>query len=223
MENEPEKPQSSVPPPPDLPPPPPPSAVPPPPDIPPPPPPSALPKPDLGPPPPSPAPPPPPGVTAAQVIKPKVEEDSEKIDPFDGDPVPPAGTEAAFDNRVIAAIIDCFVAGGLYIIANAVLPTFLASAVYIAYFLVRDALPFLEGQSVGKKLMKIRAVGLNGERLTNDWKTSIIRNISMAIPFFGLIEAYILYQKKEKGEPLIRLGDEWAKTKVVAVGGPSGI
>ena len=186
-----------------------------------------MPKPDLGPPPPSPAPPPPPGVTAAQVIKPKVapkaEEETEEIDPFDGDPVPAAGTEAAFDNRVIAVIIDGFVAAGLYIFANVVLPSFLAYAVYAAYLLVRDALPFLEGQSVGKKLMKIRAVGPNGEKLTNDWKTSIIRNVPLAIPFFGLIEAYILYQKKEKGEPLIRLGDEWGKTRVVAVGGPSGI
>lgn len=150
-------------------------------------------------------------------------EHTAKIDPFDGDEVPEPGTEAAFDNRMIAAIIDSFVAGGLYIFANVALPSFLAWAVLAGYMLVRDALPFLEGQSVGKKLMKIRAVGPNGEKLTNNWKTSVIRNISLAIPLFGLVEAYILYQKKEKGEPLIRLGDEWAKTKVVAVGGPSGI
>ena len=146
-----------------------------------------------------------------------------KIDPFDGDVVPPPGTEAAFDNRIIAAIIDGFVAGGLSIIVDVILPSGLAILIATAYLLVRDALPFLEGQSVGKKLMKIRAVGPNGEKLTNDWKTSIIRNIPMAIPLFPLIEAYILYQKKEKGEPLIRLGDEWGKTRVVAVGGPSGI
>lgn len=158
---------------------------------------------------------------AAPVAQPKAE--TAKIDPFDGDVVPEPGTEAAFDNRVIAAIIDGFVAGGVSIFADVVLPSGLAYMIAAAYILVRDALPFLEGQSVGKKLMKIRAVGANGEKLTNDWKTSVIRNISMAIPLFGLVEAYILYQKKEKGEPLIRLGDEWAKTKVVAVGGPSGI
>jgi len=198
MENEPEKPQSSVPSP-DLPPPPPPSAMPPPPDLPPPPPPVAEPKP-----------------------APLPKQEPAKIDPFDGDAVPPPGTEAAFDNRIIAAIIDSFVAAGLYIIVG-VLSNFLGALVYIAYFLVRDALPFLDGQSVGKKLMKIRAVEQNGAKLTNNWKASVIRNISLAIPFFGLVEAYILYQKKEKAEPLIRLGDEWAKTKVIAVGGPSGI
>ena len=146
-----------------------------------------------------------------------------KIDPFDGDEVPPPGTEAAFDNRMIAGIIDCFVYGGIVIVIDIILPWFLAYLSATAYILFRDALPFLEGQSVGKKLMKIRAVEQIGAKLTNNWMTSAIRNASLAIPLFGFIEAYILYQKKEKGEPLIRLGDEWAKTKVIAVGGPSGI
>lgn len=148
---------------------------------------------------------------------------SVKIDPFDGDVVPAPGTEAAFDNRVIAAIIDSFVFVGLVIVVDIIFPRALAYLVAYAYILTRDALPVLDGQSIGKKLMKIRAVTLSGAKLTNNWQASVIRNISMAIPFFGLVEAYILYQKKEKGEPLIRLGDEWGKTKVVAVGGPSGI
>lgn len=150
-------------------------------------------------------------------------EEHTEIDPFDGDEAPAPGTEAAFDARMIAGIIDVFVYAGIIIIVDIIFPWQLAYLVGIAYFLAKDALPFLDGQSVGKKLIKIRAVDQQGKKLTGDWKSSALRNIALVIPFFGLVEAYILYQKKEKGEPLLRLGDEWGKTKVIAVPGPTGI
>ena len=211
MENEPEKPQSSVTPPPDLPASPPP-AMPPPPDLPPPS--AAPPLPDL-PPPPPPAASPPPVEKAAPAASTAADEEDEEA--------PKPGTEAAFDTRVIAAIIDCFVFLGIAIIIDVLLPATLGYLVATAYILCKDALPFLEGQSLGKRLMKIRAVDTAGNRLTGNWQASIVRNISLAIPLFGLVEAYILYQKKEKGEPLLRLGDEWGKTKVVTSAHSSGI
>jgi len=127
---------------------------------------------------------------------------------------PLAGSEAAFDSRVIALIIDAFAAGIIYAVISTLSGT-LALLLYTAYFLTRDALPFLDGQSLGKKLIKIRAVDLQGKSLSGNWQASIVRNIPFAIPFFGLVEAYILYKKKEDGLPLRRLGDEWGKTKVI--------
>ncbi len=169
--------------------------------------------PDL-PPPPPPAATPPPVEKAAPAASTSADGEEE---------APKPGAEAAFDTRVIATIIDCFVCMGIAIIIDVLLPAVLGYLVATAYILSRDALPFLEGQSLGKRLMKIRAVDTAGNRLTGNWQASIVRNIPLAIPFFGFVEAYILYQKKEKGEPLLRLGDEWGKTKVVTSAHPTGI
>ena len=132
------------------------------------------------------------------------------------------GVDAAFDARVIAGIIDCFVAAGIHVVIG-LLSSTLATLVMIAYVLTRDALPFLEGQSIGKKLMKLRAVTMDGKKLTGDWQASIVRNLSIAIPFFGLVEAYILYSRQGREGALQRLGDEWAKTRVVTAAGPSAL
>lgn len=200
MENEPEEPKSSATPPP---------------DIPPPPPPSAMKKPDIPPPPPPMSPPPP---------KPAPEEKKEpaKIVTDDEDEKPVAGSEAAFDARVVAAIIDGFVAGGISLVVG-MLSTKLGYLVAIGYILTRDGLPFLNGQSIGKRLMKIQAVSMEGKSLSGDWQGTIVRNLSLAIPLFGFVEAYILYSKKDQDVPLRRLGDEWGKTKVVTVAEPSAL
>lgn len=204
MENEPEKPQSSVPPPPDIPPP---STG------------SAVPPPNLTPPPPSPAPPmpdtPPPPATDPYV-PPKQE--PAKFDSDDEAPVSTAG-EAKFDTRLIAGFIDAIVGTVIYMILGK-LSFMLGWLVSSSYYLLRDALPFLDGQSVGKKMMKTRAVDAAGKSLSGNWQASIIRNVGLFIPFFGFIEAYILYSKKNEGAPLRRLGDDWAKTKVVVVKDP---
>lgn len=186
--NDPEAPKPSAPPPPDLVPP---RPMPPPPDLAPPPP--APPVPGL---PPASAEPGPPAVDEAK------------------DVAPESGADAAFENRVVAGIIDLFVAG---FIAWAVGTLFepLGGVTALAYLLTRDALPFLEGQSVGKKLMKLRAAGLEGKPLTGNWQASIVRNI----PLLLLIDAVVLYLRKDRDEPLRRLGDEWAKTRVIVADG----
>lgn len=213
MENEPEKPQSSVTPPPDLPPPV--SAVPPPPD---------LPRPSVGMPPPPDLPPPPPPVSEPKAVsapKPAPKSEAAKFDSDEEDP-PVSGAQATFENRVIAAIIDSFVGLGVYIVL-AMVARPLGTLGLLAYALVKDALPFLEGQSIGKKVMKIKAVELDGKSLSGNWQASVVRNLPMVIPFFGLVEAYILYSKKDQDVPLRRLGDEWGKTKVVVVSSPPAL
>jgi uncharacterized RDD family membrane protein YckC len=80
-----------------------------------------------------------------------------------------------------------------------------------AYILVRDALPFLDGQSIGKKVMKTRSVQEDsGAPITNDYRTSILRNILFIIPLVGLIDALFIFGSEQK-----RLGDKIAKTIVV--------
>ncbi|RYD46813.1 MAG: RDD family protein [Verrucomicrobiaceae bacterium] len=157
-------------------------------------------------------PPPRPVESSAPPAKPVVDDDEEEEVP---------GSSAPFEKRALAGIIDCFVSGGLSWIVGSLIPK-LGPIVGIAYMLVRDALPFMEGHSLGKRIMKIKAVTMDGRNLSGDWGTSILRNVLFAIPLVGLIEVVVLFVRKDK-IPLRRLGDEWAKTKVVVVKEPSSI
>jgi len=110
-------------------------------------------------------------------------------------------------NRIVAYLIDVILIG---------LMSFVPIAGWIAavaYGLTRDSLPFLDGQSLGKKAMGLRAVTEDGQHLTNNWGPGIIRNIVLWIPLFPLVELIVLLTN-DKG---LRLGDQWAKTKVISV------
>jgi uncharacterized RDD family membrane protein YckC len=85
--------------------------------------------------------------------------------------------------------------------------------VIIAYLLTRDALPFLDGQSIGKKIVGLRAVDEHGAALTGNYGPSAVRNVVLMIPFFPLVELIVLLTNKD----VLRLGDQWAKTRVVKV------
>ncbi|GAB4014594.1 hypothetical protein GCM10028808_37510 [Spirosoma migulaei] len=90
-------------------------------------------------------------------------------------------------------------------------------AIAIAYMLTKDALPetggFLGGQSIGKKLMGIKAIKEDtGASLVGDYGTAITRQVSLMIPFFGFVDALMVFSDEGK-----RFGDKWAKTIVVKV------
>lgn len=110
-------------------------------------------------------------------------------------------------SRIIAVLIDSLLAGALSIVPYV---GFVAGAIY---FITRDGLPFLEGQSVGKKAMGLRAVTEDGLPLTNNWSATILRNIVLLIPLFSLVELIVMLTNVDKQ----RLGDQWAKTRVIAV------
>jgi len=122
----------------------------------------------------------------------------------------PAGTPASIGNRILAVLIDGLIAG-----AVSVVPV-IGALVGIAYMLTRDALPFLDGQSIGKKAMKLRAVmAEDNAPLTNNWGASVVRNVVLYIPFFAIVELIVLSNNAENR----RLGDQWAKTKVIVAEG----
>lgn len=107
-------------------------------------------------------------------------------------------------SRIVAYIIDAVVIAGLCFIP------IIGVVAALAYGLTRDALPFLDGQSIG---MGLRAVTTEGAPLTNNWGPCVIRNIVLWIPLFPLVELIVLLTN-ENG---LRLGDQWGKTKVVSV------
>lgn len=134
-----------------------------------------------------------------------------------------AGSIAPFNTRIIAVLIDVVVATGLQISAWWLLPGFaerMAWIIGLAYLVTRDSLPFLGGQSVGKKAMKLKAVTLEGKALVANWEAALIRNGVLIIPFFFLVELYVLLSREGKPGRGIRLGDEWAKTQVIIAEDP---
>ncbi len=135
----------------------------------------------------------------------------------------PAGT-VPINSRLIAALIDYVVSIGITIALVVVLPEMLSKVAWLtglAYLVVRDSLPFLGGQSVGKKAMRLKAVTLDGQSLVGNWEKAIVRNVTLIIPLLGLVELVVLLTREEKPERGLRLGDEWAKTKVIAVVEPA--
>lgn len=115
--------------------------------------------------------------------------------------------DAGSGERIGAYLIDVLV-----IVVASFIPVaglFLAPA----YALTRDGLPFLDGQSIGKKVLGLRAVGQDGSSLSNNWGPAIVRNAVLFIPLFALVELIVLLTNEQH----LRLGDQWAKTRVVRV------
>ena len=111
--------------------------------------------------------------------------------------VPPAvPVKADIGKRIVAALID-----GCLAAAVAWIP-FVGGIAASAYILVRDGLEleFMDRRSLGKKLMKLRPVRLDGQAMNIE--TSIKRNaplciggigaIFWVIPFLGWILAILL-------------------------------
>lgn len=127
-----------------------------------------------------------------------------------------SGSEADVGKRIAGALIDSIVAMAAGYAVSMIAGSLFYPA-YIGYMLTRDSLPFLDGQSLGKKVMNIRAVTETGESLSGNWNPGIIRNVPMIIPVFPLVEFIILLANKDKPGGLRRFGDQWGKTKVVTV------
>lgn len=148
-------------------------------------------------------------------------------------PPPPVGTTTKPDvgKRAIAYVIDAVIAAIL-----AYIP-FIGSLLGAAYILTRDGfeLDFMDGRSVGKKLMKLRPVRDDGGKM--DIMTSIKRNWTLSIgslgylvlyaPFLGLLALTILLSLVGAILGLVeiylvltspdgrRYGDRFAGTRVV--------
>lgn len=149
---------------------------------------------------------------------------------------PPGGAETSttpkrpdLGKRALAAIIDAVIAMvvGLVPIAGGIAAT--------AYWLVRDGmdLDFMDHRSIGKKVMKLRPVTLDGQPL--DLATSVKRNwmfalgglaqffamtivgLVLAIPLgliafvIGIVEIVLVFTDAEGR----RMGDKMAGTRVI--------
>src|SRR5258708_655336 len=123
----------------------------------------------------------------------------------DAAPTAPTYELAGPGSRFVAVLIDGVLSG----VASAI-PA-IGIVIAIVYAFVKDALPFLDGQSIGKRAMGIRAVKqASGEPLTDDYVTAIVRQISLWIPLFNIVDACMVLTESRQ-----RFGDRWAKTIVI--------
>ena len=153
------------------------------------------------------APPPPPPPTGDPSGSPSAKPEPEE------EIVPRIG-EATLGNRIVGAVIDLVIAIVIFAIFGKINGA-LGWLLSIVYLLVKDSLPFLDGQSIGKKAVKTKAVTEEGKSLSGDWKTGAIRNASLSIWFFTWVELIVLLINKSEAVGLRRMGDQWAKTKVI--------
>lgn len=129
------------------------------------------------------------------------------------------GVEADIMKRFLGALLDVIIITGVISLFEKVIGDGLLSAIAIALlWLTRDSLPFLNGQSIGKVVMKTKAIKEDGSSLAGDWKTGAIRNILFIFPIIGvIIEGAVLLTRREGSKAGLRLGDQWAKTKVISL------
>ena len=120
-------------------------------------------------------------------------------------------TQASLADRFLGGLIDWLVVIAVSYLLRGILGWQLTYLISTAYILVRDAIPFLDGQSIGKKVVKTRSVlEDSGQPTTNDYKTSLLRNILLFIPIVSLVDALFIFGDERK-----RLGDKLAKTIVI--------
>ncbi len=80
-----------------------------------------------------------------------------------------------------------------------------------AYILVRDAIPQLNGQSVGKRVLGLRVVHAEtAQHTTGKYAPVFLRELPGLIPILNLVDALYIFTDSRK-----RLGDRWAKTVVI--------
>ncbi len=118
---------------------------------------------------------------------------------------------AAIFDLIIIPIILGVVAGLLLFAAPVGLRNIILIVVNILWMTVKDLM--WEGAAPGKKMASIKVVSTEtGQKITI--AQAFIRNILLIIPFV-LVIGYIIeiIMLAAKGE---RLGDKWAKTRVVA-------
>jgi uncharacterized RDD family membrane protein YckC len=148
-------------------------------------------------------------------------------------PTTPTATAAKADltKRFIAALIDGVINGLLSFLVGLAIP-FVGGILGAAYVLLKDGLDveFMDKRSIGKKLMKLRPIRLDGGMM--DINTSIMRNWPLAIgsiisiipilgwvlgpliaAVFSIVELVLVLTDPEGR----RLGDKLAGTKVIEV------
>jgi uncharacterized RDD family membrane protein YckC len=133
--------------------------------------------------------------------------------------------------RIIAFIIDLVIFGIIHFLLFSVFRiieiSWLGSSIAVFYLILRDNIPFIHYQSIGKKIMKLKVIKANDGVKTNllislkrnfiflpflfTFKDSFIYPAAVITFFLILIELYLMYTSTDNQ----RLGDQFAETLVI--------
>ncbi|MFW6043121.1 MAG: RDD family protein [Marinilabiliaceae bacterium] len=112
--------------------------------------------------------------------------------------------EVPLGERLLAGLVDLIVAALLSLFPR------IGWMFGLLYILMKDSLPFLNGQSFGKKLFHLRTIALPHYSALTGWpEKSVIRGLVLLIPILNLIDLYYLIIHK------VRIADRWAETRVI--------
>ncbi len=112
--------------------------------------------------------------------------------------------KVALSERLLAALVDLVIVVGLSFFPR------IGWMFGLIYHLTRDSLPFLNGQSFGKKIFNLRTIILpHYASMTGAAEKSVIRGLVSIIPGLNVVDLWFLITRK------VRLADEWAETRVV--------
>ncbi|HHT99740.1 RDD family protein [Xiashengella succiniciproducens] len=111
---------------------------------------------------------------------------------------------APLTERIIAAVIDIVIVAGLCFFPR------IGWILGLIYHLGKESMPFMNGQSCGKHLLKIKVVNIPQlTPITGQHEKSVIRGLVMLIPVLNLIDLWWFVSRG------YRLADKWAETTVV--------
>ncbi len=106
--------------------------------------------------------------------------------------------------RLLAGVVDLVIVAGLCFFPR------IGWMIGLIYHLTKDALPFLNGQSFGKKIFNLRVIILpHHASMSGEAEKSVIRGLVAIIPGLNIVDLWFLITRK------VRLADEWAETRVV--------
>lgn len=109
-----------------------------------------------------------------------------------------------FTERLLAGLIDVAIALGLSLFPR------IGWLFGVIYFLFKDSIPLLHGQSFGRRLFKIKVVTkVDSKSLVTMPDKALIRQIVFFVPILNLVELYRFFTQNE------RFGDVWTDTEVV--------
>ncbi|NLX73517.1 MAG: RDD family protein [Bacteroidales bacterium] len=113
-------------------------------------------------------------------------------------------TTAPFTERFVAAFIDIIIVAGLFFFPR------IGWMLGLIYHLLKESMPFMQGQSFGKHLMRIKVITIHQQLpLTGNPEKSIIRGLVMLIPILNLVDLWSLLSRG------YRIADKWTETTVI--------
>ncbi|WP_200390080.1 hypothetical protein [Roseibacillus ishigakijimensis] len=145
----------------------------------------------------------------------RLEDISQKIfqEPATPFPEPSLLPASLLTRRSLAGLVDLLLAAGLFLLTEHWWGMGPAGGVTVLFLLFRDSLGLRREASPGKRLLGLRMEARGPGPLASRWLAGALRNLALLL---APVEFALLYVREEEADTRgLRLGDQWAHTRVV--------